>query len=171
MAGTRRPPYSTTVRTVANRSAADIAYATQNQQPSWQDLSSYRRSQATAVLDGASDMKFQYNPTTANIDFVSGDGGNWVVPFVHGLGYRPEVSASVYYETTPDERHPLPWSLITRDVGVYPEIGILVTIDTVDELYINVRFVVLNALGLSILLANFGSAFVFKFYCRSDTTI
>lgn len=164
------PKYSKTVLSVPTRSIAELAYGGQNLTPAWQDLSSFRRAQTTAVLDGSLDAKYTYAPTAANIDFTTGDGGMWVVPFVHGLGYRPIATGTVYYENADELRHPLPWLQTNRDTS-YGTLGMIVSIESVDALYIYVKFTIMDDTGLSLLLTNFASAFVFKFTCSTDTAV
>jgi hypothetical protein len=100
-----------------------------------------------------------------------GDGGTWLVPFVHGLGYRPIVDATAYYEGNDNIRNPLPWDVYNSNPDDYASHDLHVGIEKVDEIYIYVRFAALNSNGYTILSANFADHFVFKFYCSTDQTV
>lgn len=137
--------------------------------PPWRDANSFRRTQATAVLDGSVDPRYTYTTTPTNIDFPTGDAASWSVPFLHGLDYKPIVQGSFYWGGDGDLRRVMPYTLMNgQSPTSYASIGLYIGIEHVDDLYIHVRFTCLNDDGFTILLANYLEPFIFKFQCQRE---
>jgi hypothetical protein len=163
--------YTTKGYTIANRSV-DALLGINDQVSTNQIRSSFRQPPIVALLNGNYDPKYQYTITATNLDYAVGDAGVWTVPFLHGLGFKPIVDASVAFLLDgTDTVRPLPYTYFSAGSAVtFGDAGLYIGVDSIDNIYINVKFAVLNNDGLTIASANIGNPLTFKFQLQREST-
>lgn len=160
--------YTTKGYPLRNRSVVDaMALDDFLYTPAWRDSSSFRRQSTAVVLDGRTDARFQYLVNAA--DFAT-DNANFGFSFLHGLDFVPLVDGSVFIPSD-DKRRPLPFFYLRADGDSYaalPPSGLIV-VESVDDIYINIRVTLTDIFGYSFIASN--TLLTFRFYCRNEALI
>lgn len=159
--------------TIRSRSlASQMGLDEQGQVQAWQIANSFRNQSVATILDGNSDPKYTHIITTNNIGFGAGqDCGSWTVQFLHGLSFAPVVSGALHFSGEGVDR-PLPYLAVNPGTpSAFPELMYTVTLAKVDEIYIYVDFNVLNDDGATIISANIGTPYIFKFICQRQPSV
>lgn len=165
--------FSITPPTIPNRSIySQMGLNDQQQTQAWQIANSFRSQQVATILDGNSDPQYSYIITANNIGFSSGqDCGSWTVQFLHRLSFAPVVNGSLHFSGEAVDR-PLPFLAVNPgSPTAFPELMYTVTINRVDEIYIYVDFSVLNNDGATLISANIGTPYIFKFVCQREPSV
>lgn len=90
------------------------------------------------------------------------------IPFAHGLNFVPIVTGSVSIAADGSIRI-LPAFLHSPTQSYFNKsFSLSIVIESVDDINVNIRVDVIDALGVSTLLANFGQPLTFTLYCQQQ---